>query len=113
MSDLRPEALGGARLVAGEDYDRKSTVYFLGDGRVKRGDELSKSVLANLPSNTRVLLGYVFGGYVTAKRSAFDICGKRWNFPSTIYRFEDGSIRAGNEMKEGGIPKNTLIFFQN
>ena len=67
----------------------------------------------SLPNKTKVLVGYTAGGAITAKRSAFDVCGKRWDFPSTYYRFPDGSIKPGNEVKEKAIPKQTLVFYQN
>lgn len=102
-----------AKDIAGDEYNSKTTIYFLPDGRVKRGDELKESELKELPEKTMMLVGYVYGGYITGKRRAFDVCGKRWNFPSTFYRFPDGSILPGNRVNENAIPKNTLIFYRN
>jgi hypothetical protein len=98
--------------IAGEEAGSATTVYFLPDGRVKRGDELAEDALATLPRKTMALVGYVCGGYITAKRSAFDICGKRWNFPSTFYRFSDGTVRPGHTLDEQAIPRNTQVFFR-
>ena len=78
-----------------------------------QGDEMAESVFAVLPQKTRILVGYKYGGKVTAKRSAFDICGKAWHFPSTYYRLPDGSVVPGNRLNEGQIPKNTIVFFRN
>lgn len=102
-----------AQDIAGDEYNSKTTIYFLPDGKVKRGDEFEESDLQALPEKTGMLVGYVYGGYITGKRSAFDVCGKRWNFPSTFYRFPDGSIRSGNTVNENEIPKSTLVFFRN
>lgn len=101
-----------ARDIAGEELDRATTVYFLPDGRIRRGNELSEGSIARLPAKTRMLVGYVHGGYVTARRSAFDVCGPLWNHASTFYRFPDGSIESGNSINENAIPKGTQVFFQ-
>lgn len=97
--------------VAGDEYNRKSTIYILPTGRVRHGHEFRPDEFTRLPRKTRILVGYINGGRVTAKRSAYDICGKSWNFPSTIYRFPDGSIKAGNALNESAIPKNTRVFY--
>jgi len=102
-----------ARDIAGDEFTSSTTVYFLPSGAVKRGDELGAAQLEGLPAGTRMLVGVVYGGYVKSDRSAFDICGTRWNFPSTFYRLPDGSIRSGAELDEKAIPKQTLVFFQN
>lgn len=101
-----------ARDIAGDEVDHASTIYFLEDGRVRRGDQLSRAELADLPDKTRMLVGYVQGGYLSSRRSAFDVCGPRWNRDSTFYRFPDGRIRAGDAIDEGTIPKGTQVFFQ-
>lgn len=102
-----------ARDIAGDEYDRASTIYFLPDGRIRCGNDLQKAELESLPAKTRVLVGYTYGGYITARRSAFDICGVRWLFPSTYYRYSDGRIVSGDAISEKAVPKNTLLFFQN
>jgi hypothetical protein len=73
---------------------------------------LTAAELESLPDHTRVLLDYVYGGYVTARRSAYDVCGERWRLPSTLYRFADGTILQGDQVAEGSIPKNTLVFYR-
>ena len=102
-----------AKDIAGDEYAGSATIYFLPDGRVRSGEALAEAELTNLPAGTRMLVGYACGGYITASRSAFDVCGERWNFPSTFYRFSDGSIKAGNKVNENAIPKGTQIFFRN
>jgi len=99
--------------IAGDEYASKTTIYFLPNGRVKTGDQFGSGDWASVPKNTRMLVGYTNGGYVTVKRSAFDICGARWNEPSTYYRFSDGSLKSGDHVSEKAIPKNTLVFFRN
>jgi len=99
--------------IAGAEADRATTIYFLPDGRVRRGDELSAAERADVPAGTRVLVGYSEGGAVTSRRSAFDICGERWRFPSTFYRFPDGSIVSGDAVDERKIPDHSVVFFRN
>ena len=102
-----------AMSIAGDEFDKETTVYFLTDKTIRKGNELDKVKLASLPVKTRLLVGYAHGGYITAKKSAFDLCGKRWNFPSTFYRFPNGKILSGNIVDENRIPKNTAVFFRN
>ena len=99
--------------IAGDEYNRKTTIYFLKGGRIKRGDEMSAEDFKALPSDTALLVGYMHGGSITAERSAFDVCGPKWNFPSTFYRLPDGEMRRGNEINENAIPRGTLVFFRS
>lgn len=98
--------------IAGAAITLESTIYFMKDGSVKQGSELSAEALMNLPDGTGMLVGYVHGGIIRSNRRAFDICGPRWNLPTTFYRLPDGSIRSGPEMNERGIPLGTMVFFQ-
>jgi len=102
-----------AKEIAGDEYNRKTTIYFLPDGRVMRGDELRDVDMHGLPSKTKILVGYIHGGSITQKRHAFEICGRHWNSPSTFYLFPDGSIRAGDNVDENSIPRNSMVFYRN
>ncbi len=102
-----------AKELAGEETRSESTIYFLADGRVRTGQELSAEEIEALPPDTGVLVGYVGGGAITAKRRAFDVCGVKWNQPSTFYRFPDGRLVPGDQVKETAIPLGTLVFFRN
>lgn len=101
-----------ARDVAGDDYNKQTTVYFMPDGSYRYGNQLTEKDFSGMSAGTRVLVGYVYGGQVTAKKSAFDICGKRWNFPSTYYLLTDGSLKPGSEINEKQIPQNAHVFYQ-
>jgi hypothetical protein len=101
-----------AQALAGEEYNRHTTIYFLPDGKVLYGNELSEARAAKLPLKTKVLVGYALGGEISARRSAFVLCGTRWNASSTFYRLPDGTVRSGDRIKEGAIPKGTQVFFQ-
>ena len=99
-----------ARSIAGDEYSRETTIYFLTDGRIKRGTELTEFELLSLPPKTRMLVGYVCAGYVGVSKTAIDLCGSRWNFPNTFYRFPNGTIWPGNTLSSSSIPMNTIAF---
>ncbi len=105
------------RELAGVEYDKKSTIYFFPDGLIRTGAELKKSkqfgfLLKKPPKGTKVLVGYLWGGYVTGKRPPSVICGSRWNYPSTFYRLPGGKIVRGDRVRSTSIPRKTLVFFR-
>lgn len=97
--------------VAGDDYNKPSTFYFFPSGAVKSGNAMSFHQLQMIPTGTKVLVGYTYGGRLTADRNAYAVCGRRWHFPSTIYRFPDGRIRPGNAVDDNSIPPGTMVFY--
>jgi hypothetical protein len=99
--------------IAGDEWNAPSTLFILPSGRMKAGNELSAAEVSALPVGTRVLVGYTKGGTVTAKKSAFEICGGRWNLPSTLYRLPEGRLVTGNEVGEKSIPAGTQVFYAN
>jgi hypothetical protein len=99
--------------LAGKEYDDKTTIYFFPDGLVRIGNQLSQGLLNNLPDNTKVLIGYIYGGHITKGRSAYEVSGNRWNYPSTVYRMPDKQIITGDELDQNHIKRGTLIFFRN
>jgi hypothetical protein len=106
-----------AEEVAGEAWAGTTTIYFFPDGYIRTGAELQETVagrrlLENTPKKTLVLVGYIYGGQIKANRSASYITGRKWNYPSTYYRFPDGSMLSGDDIDSKNIPRNTLVFFQ-
>lgn len=102
-----------AREIAGDEYNADTTIYFLPDGTMKFGNKINDSEWEKLPAGTRMLVGYVYGGKISSRKTAFDLCGERWNFPSTVYRFVDGSFKSGDNINERLLPANTLVFYSN
>jgi N-acetylmuramoyl-L-alanine amidase len=103
--------------VAGTAYASSTTIYFLPDGLIRTGSELKRhrstwELLNNPPKGTKVLVGYVYGGHVKTRRPASSIAGVKWNYPSTYYRYTDGSILSGDDIDAKAIPPGTLIFYQ-
>ena len=101
-----------ARELAGEERVASTTIYFLTDGRVRQGSELTEAQVDSLPEGTRMLVGYIHGGYVTARRSARDIAGAKWNHATTFYRRPDGRILSGDSLTEDAIVPMMMVFFQ-
>jgi len=107
-----------ARALAGDEFDQETTIYFFRDGLIRTGSELrsrlsTRILLDRPPKGTRVLVGYVYGGYVKTSRPPSSIAGIKWNYPSTFYRLPDGRILNGDEIDDAAIPARTLIFYQN
>jgi N-acetylmuramoyl-L-alanine amidase len=103
--------------VAGTAYTSKTTIYFFPDGLIRTGAELksrrsNQKLLDNPPKGTRVLVGYLYGGYVKVSRPPSSIAGVKWNYPSTYYRYPDGAILSGDDINAKAIPAGTLIFYQ-
>ncbi len=99
--------------LAGAGALSPTTIYFLPDGRMRSGDRLRGSpLLQHPPEGLKILMGYVVGGEVTAKRHAIDIAGAAWNYPSTFYRLPDHSIRQGDKIDESAIPPGTVILYR-
>jgi len=104
--------------LAGDAAREATTIYFFPSGLIRTGAELAadaslRKMLAAPPKGTRLLVGYVYGGYVRARRSAYAIARSKWNYPSTFYRLPTGRILSGDEVDEASIPFRTLVFFQN
>ena len=97
--------------VAGFEYRAPHTFYFLPDGRVLAGNALDEAALRSLPVGTRLLVGYVDGGLITPRNRAYDICGTRWNLPTTYYALPDGKLVAGSTVDERSIREGTRVFF--
>lgn len=98
--------------IARDEYKSESTLYLFPGDTVKKGSEMTESDFKNLPVGTKVLVGYIYGGQVAAKKSAFDICGKNWNLQSTYYLFPNGTSKAGNNVDAKKIPPGTKIFYR-
>ena len=110
---LRKVGRGGEKAseIAGESAAENTTFYFFPDGRVCAGSDLSQKELALLPEGTSVLVGYVLGGVVSTRNSAFQVCGSKWNMPSTLYYLPDGTFKWGDEINEKKIPAGSRVFY--
>ncbi len=119
--------------IAQDEYAAETTIYFFPSGIVRTGAELmegkEKFKLTNgevvdsktyflkyFPLGTKVLVGYIYGGFVTKERSALEIAGGEWNFPSTFYyptKSTTKKLVSGDDIDPKTIPLGTLVFFRN
>ncbi|MEZ4386478.1 MAG: N-acetylmuramoyl-L-alanine amidase [Candidatus Krumholzibacteriia bacterium] len=102
-----------ASLVAGEAYDQGTTVYVRPDGRILRGDTMSEHDFRRLPAGTRVFLGFEYAGKVTARHTAYDLCGPRYREETTLYLLPGGRVKAGTEIREARIPGGTHVLVRS
>ncbi len=98
--------------IAGAEVAKESTIYFFPNGSVKQGNQMSSDDFRRLARGTQMLVGYTYGGVISANRKAFDICGPRWNLATTFYRRPNGQILAGDKINERNIPIGTMVFYQ-
>jgi hypothetical protein len=103
------------RDLAGDLYADATTIYFFPDGLIRTGAEMKRSsslrkLLNNPLHGTRLLVGYIYGGYVQRRRPVSRIAGAKWNYPSTFYRLPNGHILSGDEIEKKSIPVGTLVF---
>ncbi len=103
---------GCAADIAGDEVHSSTTIYLLKDGRVRQGNELSPAQVAGLPEGTRMLVGYIYGGYITSRRPVYKICGEKWRDPDTVYRLPSGKILRGTDVTESSIPTKAMVFFR-
>jgi N-acetylmuramoyl-L-alanine amidase len=105
------------KAIAGKAWKSNTTIYFFPDGFIRTGAELEshrsgRKLLEDPPKGTRLLVGYVYGGHVKSRRPPASIAGQKWNYPSTYYRYPNGSIVSGDEVESIGIPASSLVFYQ-
>ncbi|MBS3123341.1 N-acetylmuramoyl-L-alanine amidase [Candidatus Woesearchaeota archaeon] len=102
--------------IAQEEYKSKYTVYFFPSGIIRTGHQLPdkklKLDLNNLPRGTKILVGYAYGGRILPQRSAYSVCGEKWNYPSTFYRLPNKSVVTGDDLDSDEIPAGSIVLFR-
>lgn len=98
---------------AGDEYADETTIYLFTDGLVRRGDVLLQEGFdfKALQPGTRIAVGYIYGGRVTAERTPYSIVGKTWNDPDTLY-ITDGMITTGDDIIDKQILPGTILLFR-
>lgn len=112
--------------IAGDEYGSSTTIYLFPDGLVRTGQEILKEMkkpssdksklnidINHLPSKTNIFVGYVYGGKVTSTRSAIDIAGIEWDYPTTYYIIPKKGFRSGDGIDPRKIPKDTIVLFED
>jgi hypothetical protein len=94
---------------AGVNYNKSSTFYFFPGGRLKNGREIFD--WDELPSGTKMIIGYRGPYKITSHRSLLKIVGKRYNQNETVYYFPNKNIICGDAVKDfRRLPGKVLVF---
>jgi len=95
--------------VAGLDYNKRTTFYFFPQGRIKNGREISD--WDELPSQTRMIVGYCGPYKVTSRCPPIKIAGMGFQKKETLYVFPNSEIVPGDSVKDfRKLPKGVLVF---
>ena len=95
--------------LAGRDYQKKTTFYFFPQGGMKNGRQISD--WDDLPSETRVIVGYSGPYKVTSRRPPLEIAGMKYKKESTLYYFPNKKLIPGDQVKDfRRLPRGVLIF---
>ena len=94
---------------AGQDYKKKTTFYFFPQGGMKNGRQISD--WDDLPSETKVIVGYSGPYKVTSRRPPLEIAGTKYKKESTLYYFPNKKLIPGDQVKDfKRLPRGVLIF---
>jgi hypothetical protein len=94
---------------AGAAYQSKTTYYFLPDGRMKNGRQISD--WDDLPTDTKIIIGYQRPLPLTRGNAPIQIAGKRYNDRNTLYYFPNKALIPGDRIKNfTHMPSGVLVF---
>lgn len=94
---------------AGGAYHAASTIYFLPSGRIFTGRVISD--WDDLPSGTRLVVGYKGPFNVTKYKTAYRIAGAKFKDPGTIYHIPGRGPIQGNKIPDfSDLPKGTGVY---
>lgn len=95
--------------LAGPAYRKESTYYLFPGGKIRTGKEISD--WDDLPSKTRMLIGYRGPYKVTGGRPPVKIAGASYNSRSTVYLLPNRKLKTGDEISNfKKLPRGTIIF---
>ncbi|MCK5835749.1 MAG: N-acetylmuramoyl-L-alanine amidase [Desulfobacula sp.] len=94
---------------AGIAYKEDTTIYFLPQGQIFPGSEISD--WDDLPLKTRLLVGYKGPFQVTKTQTAYKIAGRKYKNPETVYFLPPERLIAGDKMNDFSVlPLGTQVF---
>jgi N-acetylmuramoyl-L-alanine amidase len=94
---------------AGQAYNDKSTIYFYPDGQLKSGREISD--WDDLPSGTKLIVGYQGPFKVGPKKSPARIARTRYRHKETLYYLPNRTLIPGDRIKDfTDLPKGVMMF---
>ena len=95
--------------LAGKLYNDETTIYFLPSGQIKSG--LMINDWDDLPTKTKLIIGYKGPYRLNKDRTAFRIAGFKYKDQKTIYYLPSKKLLNGNEIRDfSQLPIGTYIF---
>jgi hypothetical protein len=95
--------------VAGKDYNKKTTIYFLPSGSVKKGSQISR--WHKLPPRTKIIVGYCGPYRIDSKKPPIKIAGQNYNDKGSIYYFSNKKLVSGDKIENfRRLPSNVFLF---
>ena len=95
--------------LAGKDYNRSTTIYFLPSGPIKNGSMISD--WDDLPASTKLIIGYQGPYEIHKDRTAYRIAGSKYKNRETIYFLPSKQLLTGNKIEDfNRLPRGTLVF---
>jgi hypothetical protein len=94
---------------AGSKYKEETTFYIFPKGRIKNGTQITD--WDELPSQTRMIIGYRGPYKVTSNRFPIRIAGMHYKAKDTLYYFPNQKLISGDRIKDfSSLPLGVLIF---
>lgn len=95
--------------LAGPDYMEQTTIYIFPDGTTKTGRQISD--WHDLPSGTRLIVGYRGPYQFDRDRRPPGIAGDRYDDRDTVYLFPDNTFCTGNRIGDfNSLPDEVSVF---
>jgi len=95
--------------LAGQAYNRRTTIYFLPSGKIEYGSRISN--WDDLPVRTKIIIGYRGPFKIHKDQTAYQIAGVKYRDRKTIYYLPTQKLLAGNSIKDfNNLPSGTLVF---
>ncbi len=105
--------------IAGEDYNRATTLYVLPNGKQIRGNKIKRKIgWGKVPKGTKVHINHPIGQEkkigpifkITGDFTAWSFAGKSFNKTNTIYFLPNGKVKTGNRIHDwDSLPNGTKI----
>ena len=96
--------------LAGKSYNRRTTIYFFPSGLIKPGSMIHD--WDNLPTGTRLIIGYNGPYKFNKKQAAFRMTGFGYTDQKTIYYLPSKKLLSGDKIKDfSKLQNGALVFF--
>jgi hypothetical protein len=95
------------------DYSRKTTIYFLPNGRIRPGNRMSD--WDSIPNGTRMIIGYSgpFSIRAVKGQTPWGIAGRAYNHPETVYLIPGQGLVTGDNITDfSDLPRHSKLFLK-